>query len=155
MHSEKTLEKPSYEVYDSIDTLPYWNWNKVHDTGNLSYLKILKSYRKLDRDDSEEMSELFYDLYEEFYQEIGFTDKYMEQLDLKVHIAKMKNQYLLSGSKVILNRIKVAEKDLELMKEKKENDFRKNVQVIEKKMGIKLNIRKLTVADYYSYTRNI
>lgn len=38
-----------YQIYQSFETLPIWNWNKVQTQHDLRYLLILKQYDKLPR----------------------------------------------------------------------------------------------------------
>ena len=55
--SEPLLQR---ELYKSIDDLPQWNWNQVHKTGNYAYLEKLESYRKVEKENSKEFQEVWF-----------------------------------------------------------------------------------------------
>ena len=153
--SVKALE----EVYKSIDTLPQWNWIKIHETGNLGFIKVKSSYRGIKDEATPELEKEWEKIYDEYIDEFGLTESYTEMMDERKKIAILKNQYVTTEKRVLLNHIRIAEKRLEESLEEKEKnggvDFRESIVLIEKQQGIKIDAKKITVADYNSYIKII
>lgn len=147
--------KKYQNTYNSIDNLPYWNWQKIHETGNFSYLKKLESYRDIDIDTSKDLEAKWEEIYEEFIEEFGISENYKEMLERKVNICNLKNDYVQSGDRVILNYIKLEEKLLKDYEVKEEITFREMVNKIEKHQGVILNAKEITVAKFFSYLNTL
>lgn len=147
--------KPS-KVYSSIDDLPQWNWVQIHKTGNLAYIKKLDSYRKLEKDNSLTLESIWLDIYDEYLEEFGISKSYKEILERKKNIAKLKNQFILTSDRSILNFIKIEELELEATFDKTEvQGFESVVVGIEKIQRIKINPKTITVYEYNNYLRTL
>ena len=147
---------PTSEVYSSIDDLPQWNWSQVHKTGNLAYIKKLKSYRKLELDNSLVLEQLWLQIYDEYLEEFGLSKEYKEILDRKKHIARMKNEFIMSSDRSLLNFIKIEELELEASFDKSEGmSFESVVNGIEKLQKIPIKIKEITVYEYNNYLRTL
>jgi len=156
----KSSKEPLQEVcnvYDSIDTLPQWNWIKVHETGNLAYIKILPNYRKLKEENTEELEEFWAKIYDEFIEEFGFSENYIEVLDHKKRIAILKNDFVITDNRFLLNHIRIAENRLKEIEKTAPIgvSFRESIVMIEKEQGIKIDAKKISVADYNSYIKTM
>ncbi|MBV1929796.1 MAG: hypothetical protein KUG81_09845 [Gammaproteobacteria bacterium] len=144
-------------TYNSIDDLPQWNWIKVHETNNLGYIRALSSYRKLGKYVSRSLEKRWDDMYEEYMDEFGLTESYLENLEDKKKLANLQNEFILTNNKVLLNHIRIAKNRL------KENEglkgkgieFRESIVLIEKQQGIKIDAKKISVADYNAYIKII
>ncbi len=155
--SEENLQpKEVVEVFNSIDNLPQWNWTMVHKTGNLSYIKRLDTYRKIEDDSSEELEKAWLSIYDEYLEEFGLSKEYKEILERKKDIARMKNEFIMTDNRSLLNFIKIEELELEATFDKSEGmSFESVVNGIEKIQRIPIKIKEITVYEYNNYLRTI
>jgi hypothetical protein len=64
-------------LYDSIDVLPVWNWNQIHETGNLKHLMIDGK-----QDTPPGLQKLWLKLNQQYMDEFGISSKYRDYLRL-------------------------------------------------------------------------
>lgn len=144
------------ELFSSIDNLPQWNWAKVHETGNLSYLKKLESYRKLEEDNSADLQDLWLSIYDEYLEEFGLSKEYKELLEKKKEIAALKNEFIITENRSLLNFIKIEEMELKASFDKSEGmSFESVVIGIEKIQKVNLKVKEITVYEYNNYLRTL
>lgn len=145
-----------HNTYTSIYNLPQWNWTMVHKSGNLSYLKILPSYRNAEEDKSEELIKIWHQIYNEFIDEFGFSKEYKELLEKKKRIAQMKNDYIQTEDGFLLTLIDIEELEFNATFDKTEGiGFEAIVVSIEKRQGLQLSPRDITVYKYNNYIRTL
>lgn len=158
MELSKLLPEKQYQVYESIDTLPKWNWDQIHKTDNYIYLKILPSYRKVEQDKSKNLLDLWEDIYNEFIEEFDFSAGYKNLIDKKKRLANLQNQYIQTGNRLLLNSIRIAQVHIDEDEKEAEGsnlELRDAIKEIEKHQGIKMNVREVTVADFYTYMKTM
>ncbi len=142
--------------YTSIDNLPQWNWVQIHKTGNLAYLVILPSYRKLKEDNTKELKELWNEIYDEYLEEFGFSKEYKELLECKRQIAMLKNEYIATSDRSLLNLIEMEELDFKNTFDSSESlGYEEICLAIEKRQGLPINPKELTVYKYNHYIRTL
>jgi hypothetical protein len=125
--------------YSSINDLPQWNWNKIHDTGNLAYLEKLDNYRNLQEKETEGLVELWHLIYDDFLLEFGLSDNYREVLRKQKEIANLKLQYINTSDRHLLNLIEIEELELKSTFDNTHSlGFERICVEIEKKQGIKI-----------------
>lgn len=139
--------------YNSIDNLPMYNWQKIHDSGEYKWL--FKS--KVEIENTEELALSWANIYDEYLSEFGISKNFEEILSKKKQIALLKADYITKNDRVLLNFINVEENALKSLYESTEkgSTFRESLVHLEKMQGIKINTREITVADYYNYLRSI
>ena len=143
------------ELYKSIDNLPQWNWNKIHQTGNLAYLKKLDTYRNVESDLRCYLEIIFDNIYDDYIEEFGFSSRFLEIQEKKKEIARLKNKFIQTDEQFILTLIDIEEIDLNnLLKEGGGDTFESICVEIEKRTGIEVDPRKITVYRYNNYLRN-
>ena len=153
---KKSEGKSQAKVFSSIDDLPQWNWSQVHKTGNLAYIKKLNSYRNIELDSSATLEKLWVDIYDEYLEEFGLSDEYKEIIRRKKSIARMKNEFIMTDNRSLLNFITIEEMELEtILGNSGGMSFESVVVGIEKIQGIKLIAKNITVYDYNNYLRTI
>ncbi len=151
---KKSLHKS--EVFSSIDDLPQWNWSQIHKTGNLAYLKKLNTYRKIEIDNSLVLEKIWLSIYDEYLEEFGLSKEYKEILERKKEIARLKNEFIMTDNRSLLNFIKIEELELEATFDKSESmSFESVVIGIEKIQKIRLNPKEITVYVYHNYLRTL
>jgi len=137
--------------YTSIHNLPIYNWNKIHETGDLGYLFL--EYKK---SDFKGLIHLWDSIYSEYIKEFGLSKEYKEILKLKVNIAKQKADYISTGDRIKLNFIALDESRLqEIEKKEPKQSIHKTLMHIEKAQGVRITDKNTTVYEFYNYINNI
>ncbi len=153
---KKFEEKSQDKIFSSIDDLPQWNWVQIHKTGNLAYLKKLDSYRKIELNTSSTLEQIWLDIYNEYLEEFGLSKEYKEILDRKKEIARLKNEFIMTDDRSLLNFIKIEELELESTFDKSETmGFESVVIGIEKIQKVNIKIKEITVYEYNNYIRTL
>ena len=134
------------DYYNSIEDLPIWNWWKVSETGNLSYLRKDENYKG-----KAPNLKLWEKINDEYFNEYGINDNLKQLMRLKKEWIRLKEKYLVKGIRFALTELDIVEakmKDLD-----KVGDFKKEDTIIylEEKLGRELDTRKVTVKKYYNY----
>jgi len=153
---KKLEEKSQPKLFSSIDDLPQWNWTMIHKTGNLAYIKQLDSYRKVKEDNSLVLEQVWLSIYDEYLEEFGLSKEYKEILERKKEIARMKNEFIMTDNRSLLNFIKIEELELEASFDKSEGmSFESVVVGLERVQKIHIDIKKITVFEYNNYLRTL
>lgn len=144
------------EYYDSIDTLPQWNWSKVHETSNFSYLKKLESYKDVEFENTIKQKNLWTEIYDEFLEEFELSKSFNEIRNKKLRIAKLQLNFINSLDRSILNDIDLEEYELSLITEEKGSlKMRDAITLMEEKMRRDIDIKTISVAKYHTYLKNL
>ena len=138
-------------MYESIHTMPVWNWMEIHEKHDLTYLLV--DTRHTAR--KEDLEKRWDALYSEYIAEFGIHDKYRDYLMKMVHIARMKCDMILTDDFSLQNIIEVEEFELEnMIKDREKIKYMDIVASLSKFMGFHVNTRQITVFEYYSYLRS-
>jgi len=101
--SEEQEEKfsTSEKVYDSIDTLPIWNYDRILNTGDLRCLLILKKYDNLPDLDIEQLAPIYEEITYQKIDEFGLDE--FQQLIIYKEKSKdyLQTQFILINSLLI------------------------------------------------------
>lgn len=144
------------KLFSSIDDLPQWNWSMIHKTGNLSYLKKLDSYRKIEEDNTNVLESIWLNIYDEYLEEFGLSKEYRDILERKKEIARLKNEFIMTDNRSLLNFIKIEEIELEATFDKSESmSFESVVIGIERMQKVSIDVKKITVYEYNNYLRTL
>jgi len=137
------------DYFNSIETLPIWNWWKIAETGNLIYLHKLEDYEG--KEDYSLMT-LWNKLQDEYLNEFGITREFREMLTLKKRWIDVKSKFLITGERFLLNEIEEIEIDLdETNANKIEVKKDETVIMLEQKLNFPLDPKKMSVKKYYNY----
>ena len=143
-------------TFKSIDDLPQWNWVQIHKTDNLAYLKKLDSYRKIENETSKELNEIWTTIYDEYLEEFGLSTEYLEHLNKKKELSMLKNEFILTGDRNLLNLIDIEEAELLDSYTKSEaTTFESVVIALEKIQKVPIDVKKITVYQYNNYLRTL
>lgn len=136
--------------YDSIDNLPLYNWRKINETNDLRWM-FASGKGQVNR----RIAEAWQTIYDEYIDEFGINDKYLQILELKREIVKLTAELALTGDRSIETFIDIAKWELtELLKnEDKGQSFGTVKAYVEKYMGFHLDERIVSVRDYYNYLK--
>lgn len=128
-------------------------WDKIHKTNELKHL--FKGRVNVENNDN--LVNLWSSIYNEYLDEFGINDNYLEILKIKREIALKQAEYLLKSDRIMLTYIALEREKLkDLVKpSEKPSDYRKNIIDIEKIQGVKINPLEITALEYFTYLKNL
>ncbi len=138
---------PTTEPYKSLEELPIYNWDKCVRTGELKYL-LLEPNLKCDID----LLELFKKFHQDYLDIFGAneeSERYLSLLKQKIHHIEQ----IILGVKFHKNYLKIVDFEIEAIEKKKGDtqDLFDICAILSKFMGFQLDVKKVTVVDYYKY----
>ena len=127
--------------YKSIDTLPIYNYNKIIETGDFEKYGVnnVDDWQTIER---------------EFFEQIGYSEKYFEILRIKTDIVMTKANYYKSNNNALKTLIEIKKaKLMQTIGEQVGGDFDLMIAQISKFMGFRIDIKKVSVKEFYSYIK--
>lgn len=152
LRSSKKSEKVSEpDLYDDLEVLPVWNWNRVHETGDLKYLLL---------DERQEVPasahRVWLKLNQQYMNLFGITKKYKDYLRLKKEIALLEMDAFLKNNKTLNLFADVKREKMRELFEAGDNvTFTESVGAVERYMGFQVDVRTTSVAKFYTYLKMI
>jgi len=148
---EKKLEKYYYRrYYKSIEDLPIWNWWKIHEERDFKYLLCEKKRLTGHAED------VFDKLYSDFIRTFGISDSYKKYLDKITEIGIAEIDMTLTGDlsmETFIDIMRVELKDITDVSGG--GTYMDTAIAVEKNMGFKLNVKEISVFEYYSYIKSL
>jgi hypothetical protein len=140
---------PTTEPYKSLEELPIYNWDKCVRSGELKYL-LLDPNLKCDVD----LLELFMKFHQDYLDIFGAneeSERYLSLLKQKIHHIEQ----IILGVKFHKNYLKIVDFEIEAIEKKKgdSQDLFDICAILSKFMGFQLDVKKVTVIDYYKYIK--
>lgn len=130
-----------------------WNWSKVQETNNYKWLSLDSTYE----DFSIESMMIFNSIFAEYIAEFGIGEEYTKLLMKKRDLLIARSEYLISDNLDHKMKMKFLQIDLDdlndSMKDKEHTSEAESTIVLEQNLGVKLNLREITVKEYYNYVR--
>ena len=148
----KKLEKPLEDKYYlSIEELPVWNWWKLHEKNDFKQV-LRRSKGKLDK----RVVDVVKELQNEFIQTFGIDENYANYLRKQIQIELLKIKILKTGDRIYENDVDILEIELEELTSKEQDKALNSATIsVEKWMGFKLDVKKISTFEYYSYIKAI
>lgn len=136
------------DYFNSIDTLPIWNWWKIAETGNLIYLHVDGKYEEKDYS----LVDLWDEIQNEYLDTFGITDEFRKMLHLKKKWISKKANFILTGDRFNLTEIDIIEADMsDTMETKIKVNKDDTLIMLEQKLNRGLDPKKVSVKKYYNY----
>ena len=156
--ARKFCKTYSRNCYQSIDTLPVWYWNKVHESGNLAYLiRTKQTYiekKRVGLIRSYALRLVWRKLLDEYISEFGFCENFLDIIRKQKEIVMYRVNKIVNDDKSVNAFIKVCERELaELQKESQGGSFIETKSYIEKGMGFAINPFRCSVSEFYGYVK--
>ena len=131
------------KFFDSLSTLPIFNFYKVKFSGSLLYLLKEENIEVVNvtKEEFDTLRKLWIKLEAEFIDRFAMNDKFMNRILIEKTILLLKLEELTSNNPLIKNRIKAEESF----------DIDKTVGYVEKYMGFQIDTFKTPIAKLYSY----
>jgi hypothetical protein len=146
------------KYYNTIDTLPIFNFSKINETEDLRYLVIQSDYfelPKITEKDSKELINIWDKINDEILNYVGFSDEYKTMLRIRKSIALMKVEMITTGDKSNETLIELKEKELLDAMPKIKHELDESIIYIESVLKIPVDVMKCTVKKYFSYIKFI
>ena len=141
--------------YDSLSTLPIFNFYKVKFSGSLLYLLKNENLEEITitKEEFDLLRSHWVKLEAEFIDRFAMNNKFMNRILIEKTILLLKLDQLTSDNPLIQNRIKAEEMKLEEDSGGTEEvfDIDKTVGYVEKYMGFQIDTFKTPIAKLYSY----
>tara|TARA_R110000803_G_scaffold98237_2_gene166392 strand:+ start:128 stop:565 length:438 start_codon:yes stop_codon:yes gene_type:complete len=135
--------------YNSITELPIYNFDVMCKTGDVSYL--LKDGKDSFPEDIDEIA-LWSDLYNEFLETFGLSDKFKKYLKLRAKATKLYKEALVDGHTHKITFAKLADMEaIDAIQEVDGGDLSKTSASLSKFYGFRINPMEISVKEYYSY----
>jgi len=149
---KKALPKIDIQAYEGIEDLPIYNWNKVIETSDLKYLIVGKI--KLGKNILEFLNKRWEKIYDEYIARFGFSEKFIELLELQMETALLKIEKVETEEQFIQTQININEARINYLKKKQlENtgmNFYELKSVLEKQKGFRIDPKSTTVIEFYT-----
>lgn len=144
----KKLKKA--ELYDSIETMPIYNWFKINETNDLRW--VLKDFNAQIGINAKALLNAWNKIFDEFIEVFGIPDKLREIMEMKRDIMILESQVALKGDRTRLPFIEIKRDALEkLLKSEKKGVINQAKIYVEKFMGFRLNEKETSVKEFYGY----
>lgn len=125
-------------------------WNSLNESGKLIYL--VKEGESIDV----RAVKAFEMLQNDFIDHFGVSKEYQKKLRKKIEIELLELEVLHTKDKSKNVFIRIAKKELEEMENHKvHGNDSKLKMAIEKYLGFRLNLREVSVFDFYSYANEL
>ena len=148
----KKQEKPLEDKYYlSIEDLPVFNWWKLHEKND--FKQVLRNPKgKIDK----RVVDVVKELQNEFIQTFGIDENYANYLRKQIQIELLKIKILKTGDRIYENDVDILEIELEELTSKEQDKALNSATIsVEKWMGFKLDVKKISTFEYYSYIKAI
>lgn len=143
-----------FEYYNSNDELPVFNWFKIQETEDLTWLLINK--RKISKTETEVLKTVLRKLVDDYIDKFGISTQYQRILELQRDIRVKEIEIITTGDKSNKAFIEVYKRELKQLIESNNkadvSDLKANVT---KYMKIQLDFKKMPVNEFYSIIKQI
>ncbi len=144
--------------FDSIENLPIWNWNKIQETGDYTYLRIDRINGQVTKSEYKILNSLWEKIFDEYIARFGFSSEFISLMEKKKHIALLQLQFIQSGDRSLITFIELEQKELEQLQAEnggEKNSFYKSKTHLEKFLGFQIDVKKTSVVEFHSYIEMI
>lgn len=141
------------EHHSSIDA-PVAVWEKINATGDVTWLLIKR--KKVGSEILSELKKAWENIYDEYLQEFGLSDSFVEIKSREIEIAKLQLQLILTGDRTIETFIEVYQHELDDVKKQSMNGSFMDCKIaIETAMKFQINMHTTSIREFYSYLKHL
>ena len=126
--------------------MPIYNWFKWHEEKDNSYLSKSRKIGSL--------ANYFGDkIMTQFIERFGFSESFIKTLEKEKELVLLQARRALTDDRSLNAFIKICEIEIEALKKEttERADFYEIKGMLEHEMGFQINIKKISVAEYYTY----
>ena len=136
--------------WPDLEQMPINNWRLILETGDLKHL-----FRSGKGRVSKRAEEHWYKLQQEYIDEFGIDENYVQLLRLQKKLAEANLDFVMTRDRFILNVIKITKIDIESLKSKEEIKFFEMLDIVEKYKGFAIDPNVYSVKKWYYSLKNI
>lgn len=107
------LFKSKIKYYTDIDEIPVFNWFKIQETNDLSWLLIKRA--KVGAKLHKVLAEQIMHMHDQYIDAFGLSDKYRRMLELKRDIRVMEIDFFKTKNRALLTFIEVKKHELKAL----------------------------------------
>lgn len=147
----KSSESELEQCYQSIDSLPIYNWFKIFETQELKYLIIKGTPTE------KQLNDLWEKLFNEYISVFGLDESFKNYFKHTKKVLDLEVKYALTKKGSYLFKLeyeKAKYKALNPTTEDKDN-FMINITKVEQKIGRTIDEHSISVLKYYSYIKQL
>lgn len=149
-----------HKIYDDIEDLPLWNYDKVVESEDLRYLFILNSYKKFPKYLKlwkPILVKVWDGIHDQIIDEFGFSQEQLMVLQIEKSICLAELTFIIKGDKAIQNQITAMKRRLEsLLKSltpKEKQTLYEKVSILEGFKHIPMDPKLISVKKYLTDLR--
>jgi hypothetical protein len=145
---KRIISPTSARRYNSIDSLPLYNWQKCVN-GSLKYVRTIV---KEEDEDNKEDEKVFEKIYDEYIKRFGMGKLYEKWLKIMKKKAIMECDFVITQEKFKLTEIQIEEAKLKGMLDNKGEgtSIEKSLIYLGQWLGYRLNIKEVTTLEYFN-----
>ena len=140
------------QIFNDIDDLPLWNFKKVIETKDLTFLKKTETARAT----ANELEKAWNQISEQLSEYIGVNDVKQKLIMLQSDIERLRIDYLVTRDKGLITAINVKYKELENMLNRVEGtkqDFEQQIAAVEMAFKFQINEMLTSVKRFFTYVK--
>jgi hypothetical protein len=141
----------SKKVYDTLDTLPIFNWIKCHEDATTKYCLRLDDYSRAHETTNSRVA--FEKCSGEYLELFGLTSEFKEYLEAKKRVMLKKLDAYLKEDRSLLTIVRIEEKEIFNKYESniKEVDYWEMVASLEQAMNTTIDVHKMSTKLFYKH----
>jgi len=153
---KKDAFKPTYKAFNSINTLPFYNYQQVIETGKLTYLLKDIDYDTPPKANLQQLSQIWEQINNQIIDKFGIPERYRMTLMAEAEIIKLRLRAAVTDDRSLLTIANVKERQLkESLENQHSADLYELKVLIETNFKMQIDIHKMTVRDFYTYLQLI
>lgn len=134
------------KYFNSIDTLPIYNYLKAIDDSNYSYLIKEKGFFG-------NVELAFENIQRQLVDRFGISENFAEILELKREICELECEVALTGERIHETFIDIKKHEIEQLLKIKGSTTEEIKVFLEKWLGFKLNLHEVSTSEWFTYLK--
>lgn len=137
------------QIFNDIDDLPLWNFKKVIETKELTFLQRDENSKAT----QEELSNAWNQISEQVAAVSGVDDLQQKYIMLQVDIENLTIDYLINRDASLITLIKTKQRELKKLMDRFEGNtnFDEQIAAVELAFKFQIDDRKTTVKRFFTY----
>lgn len=140
------------QLWTTIEEMPIWNWNKVIETGDLTYLFKNRTEKTKY---SNRLNGVWLDLQQQHMTEFGIDDMVMARMRYIRNIINLNIKFVQTRDRSLLNLINIEEQKLKESEGSYNVRFYKVLDAVTNAKGFRIDPKEFTVIEWYHALKNM
>lgn len=146
----------SVEIYSSFEEIPLWNWHKIHEKSDYTYLRVHRINGQVTKEEFVNLKKTWDNIFSEYIDRFGFSKEFLALFEKKKLIAYYQQLFVETGDASLHTHIAVMENEYKQMKPKGTKDqFWQQKALIERLCGYAINPKSVLAIEYYSQIESL